>query len=420
MNYPEGLKYLDHLREGGVKPGTDRIEKLLSFAGEPHRDYPSVLVGGTNGKGSVCFILSSILNEAGYKTGVHTKPHLFGPEERAKISGEDLSREEFSHNLSFLKGIAEKEKIELSYFEMTTAVAFYTFSEKDVDIAVIEVGLGGRLDATNVLNPDISVLTNVCLDHTDRLGDDINEIAKDKAGISREGKPFIINSDKEDIVKTLKDFASKRGALLRQTDKIIRIEKENGNVSFLCDSFDLETVEMGPPGSFQIENTATALTVCRELKKSGWELSEGALRKGIQKAYIPGRFEIVREKPLTILDGAHNPAAAKVLSEEINQFDHSPVVALMAVMENKDQREMFLRLKSAFDVFIFVPVENSRSENPETLRRIASESGINAAYSISSVKEGFKKAGELSGDEGLICVSGSIYLVAEIKELFEF
>lgn len=419
MKYPEGLKYLERLRQRGVKPGLDRIKELLSRAGNPHHDYPSVLVGGTNGKGSVCYILSSILKECGYKTGTHIKPHIYGPEERAKISGKSLSRDKFSEYLSQLKSVAEKADTKVSYFEMTAALALFAFSRKNVDIAVVEVGLGGRLDATNALDPDISVLTNVSPDHTDRLGEDIFEIARDKADISREGKPFVINSDKEDIIETLKDFSQKRDALIRRVDKIMEIENKKEGISFSCDSFTLESVNPGMNGDFQIENTATALTVCRELKKAGWELPESGLQQGIEKTYVPGRFEIVRENPLTILDGAHNPAAAGALSGEITEFDNTPSVAMMAIMKNKDQKEILRELKEAFDIFIFVPVNNARSEDPETLKRKARQSGIEKVHSLSSVKSGFRKAGKLSGNDGLICITGSIYLVAEIKKIFD-
>lgn len=289
-------KYLDSLEKFGINLGLNRIEHLLKKMGDPQLKFRSLHVAGTNGKGSTCAVMSSILKEAGYRVGLYTSPHLFDYTERIKVNGRDISHRSFLDGIKKVKRAAERMKEPPTVFEVLTAVAFWCFAQQKVDYAVVEVGMGGRLDATNVITPLVSVITNIDYEHTEVLGKSLAKIAREKAGIIKTGVPVVTAESKSEPLQVMKRIAQREGSLLIAINR-----KQPAMSSNLI-------------GTHQRVNAACAVTA---LRVAGIKVSRKNIQDGLRKVLWPGRFQIIAEKPLIIVDGAHNPAGIKTLEVTI-------------------------------------------------------------------------------------------------------
>lgn len=412
MNYEESIAYLNNIASRGVKPGQARIRAILNGAGNPHHDYPSLLIGGTNGKGSVSTFIAAVLAEQGLKTGLHTKPHVRFPEERAAVNGTPLNRGKFAEYLTDIRDICERNGIRATYFEVLTALALLAFSREKADIAVVEVGLGGKLDATNILDPILSVVTNVGSDHTDRLGKDLKAVAADKAGIARKGKPFLTNTSSESLAKVLAGEAAKRGAAFYRASDLVEIEGCRGSRR-IAPGDGTEIIPEGiPPAKYHFENIQTAVAALKLLQD--FSFSAETIKSGIERARIRGRFEILGKKPPVIVDGAHNVNAVRAVRESLDAFKNRPRVLVMGVMKDKDYENMLLELKGEFDIHYFTAVDYYRALPPEKLAETAENLGFEKVEKAVGVERAVESALKAAGRTGLVCILGSLYLAGEV------
>ncbi len=418
MNYQESLLYLDSISSRGVKPGQERVSAILDALHRPQDSYPSVLVGGTNGKGSVCTFLSSILCKSGLRTGLHTKPHITGPEERIIVNGKILDKRKFSRYLTGIRKECEDRHIEATYFEVLAVLAVYAFAEEKVDIAVVEVGLGGRLDATNVLDPVLSIVTNVDSDHSDRLGTDLAEVARDKAAISRKNRPFVTNAPNPELAEILFSESLKKGAEFIFAGDYIKVESKNSGLCLCFPDKSEIIVKLKMKGDFQNENMVTAVTAALKLKERGFPVTESSIKDGLETAFIHGRFETILTSPLVILDGAHNVPAAKILKRNIDSMNFAKKILVIGMMRDKDVNGYLSVMKNSFDIHIFVTIDYFRAMKADELAAIASGIGYKCIETFDCSEKGVKYALIKAGENDLICITGSLYLAGEVKKQF--
>jgi len=428
MDYEEAISYISKFQFHGFKLGLERITKVLYALNSPHTRYPCIHVAGTNGKGSTCSMITSILSAYGLKVGLYTSPHLTYLGERFRIGLTPIDKHKLTKLISQIRKLIE-EGFELSYFEFTTAIAFLYFAQEDVDVAVIEVGLGGRLDATNVINPEIGVITNIALDHMSFLGDSIEKIAYEKAGIIKSGMK-IVNASKAEARHIIKKTCKQKGALFFDIKNFIKniLEKKQGGIS--CFSFDFlglgyHIKDIAPPllGKHQVENAA--LSTCASilfLENYGINIDPKLIKKGISSTRWPSRLEFLRKRGsgFVVLDGAHNKDGINKFLDFFTSFNHTynKKILLMACSDEGGDKaffEMFERLRRLFDVKIITqppgprrPVSIKRWEEKIDTKDICLKEDYNDALkeALSFMKE----------KDDLLVVTGSLYLAGAVRD----
>ena len=393
----DSLDWLYSLESFGSKLGLENIKQLLSKLDNPQDNLKYIHVAGTNGKGSVCAILSSILKEAGYKVGMFTSPHLKRFTERILINGKEIEEEK-------LNNLIEKIRVHhttQTFFEVTTAIAFQYFKEENVDFVVLEVGLGGRLDATNVITPLISIITNISLEHTQVLGETEEEIAYEKAGIIKKSIP-VITLAKDNALKTIKEIAKKNNSKL-----FIPKKYHKTNDHFNINSY--KNLKLNLKGDFQLENTSIALKAI-DLLKETYSISDEAIKTGLNHIYWPGRFEFIEKNIL--VDCAHNPEGIKTFAKEISKIrkNYEKVISVTGILKDKDKKSMVEELSSFSDYIIFTRPNTKRAEEPGELQKFTTIKN----EIVLQVKEALKKAKKVANPNDLIIVAGSIYTIGEI------
>lgn len=410
------ITYLNSLGLHRVNPGLERITKLLRFLGNPQDKVRSIIVGGTNGKGSVSATITSVLKSEGYRTGLYTSPHLVRVSERIRINDEEISTDDLSKLVLEIKKLSFRLLEEPSYFEVLTACAFLYFAEKKADFSVLEVGMGGRWDATNVVAPLISVITNISKDHTEFLGETIEKIAFEKAGIIKCGVP-IVTAAKGESLRVIETVAYDRSASISVMGKDFKGRGESTkDFSYFGMMWDLEHLKFALPGFYQVENASVAISVLESLSRFyGIKIKENNLRKGLLSVKWDGRMEFLREDPPLILDGAHNPAGARALRESMQMlFPGNRFVFLIGMLADKDHEGYLSEISIVAERFIITDVPSERSIKAEELAKIAS-----IFLKDVEVIRDFKKA-FYSVEPFLIslCVTGSLYLVGAIKGFY--
>ena len=373
------------------------IYDLSSYLGNPHTKLKTIHVGGTNGKGSTSHILSSILQESGYKVGLYTSPHLKDFRERIKINGDCIAKDNVVKFIESHKEYLDGNK--LSFFEMTVGMAFDYFKNQEVDIAIIEVGMGGRLDSTNIIDPEISVITNIGLDHTKFLGNTLLEIAHEKAGIIKKGKTVIIGETQEELVDVFINKAKEFNSKITFADQ----QKKNNYIS------DLQ-------GSFQSKNIQTAISVIHELTKSNWNVDIDAIRLGISRVHtntgFTGRWTVLNQNPLTICDTAHNKEGLSIVLKDISSIMYSKLHFVIGFVEDKEL-DSIIDLFPKDAIYYFCKPDVKRGLCAITLESIfKSNSRFGSSYK--SVKEALVSATENSNESDLIYIGGSNFVVAEV------
>ena len=414
MNYKQAIKYIESVSWKGSVPGLERIGELCEKLGHPERRTKFVHVAGTNGKGSVCAMISSVLHAAGYKTGLFTSPHLIEYTERFSVDGKNIGKNDFCTAAETVKEAAKDMRDAPTEFEILTAMAFVYFAKKGCDIAVLECGMGGRLDATNIIEePVLSVITNIALDHTSVLGNTEVDIAAEKAGIIK-GSPFVAGKISADVEDYLKDVSIKR--------RVRMISYSSAEISDerLTDdgiSFSYRGTEMMLPlfGAYQSVNLRTAIECLEALKESGYKISDDDLKLGLASVRWIGRFEKLSADPVFIFDGAHNPDGAVFTSETFRKlYPGEKAVLITGVMADKDYRSIARILAPvAYHVYTVSP-DNSRALSAEEYAKVFGSLGI-TAFACKSVSEAVSKAiGEASSGGCPILCAGSLYMYAEI------
>ncbi|MDR7867199.1 MAG: folylpolyglutamate synthase/dihydrofolate synthase family protein [Sporomusaceae bacterium] len=422
MTYEQALAYLATLGKFGMNFGLGRIEKLLALMGNPERCYRTVHVTGTNGKGSTAAMLAAILRAAGIRAGLYTSPHLSDYTERFVVGGEPIGREELAAALGHTRGFVDAMVAEgwehPTEFEVLTAAAFHYFAAAGVEYAVIEVGLGGLLDSTNVITPAVSVITNVALEHTDRCGDTVAEIAAHKAGIIKPGVPAV-TAARGEALDVIRREADAKGAPLAVLGRDFYAEAAGMDgwrqqVAFVSRRHgDLGRFAVSLLGRHQAENAAVAIMAALVLAEGENRISPAAVRDGLAAVNWPGRFEVVPGRPPTVIDGAHNPAGAAVLRAALDEvFPGRPVVFVLGILADKDIAGVTAALVRAADSVVAVKPQSDRAAEPAAvLRGLVAE----RSAAVATVAEGVDLAREMAGPDGLVCVAGSLYLVGPAR-----
>jgi dihydrofolate synthase/folylpolyglutamate synthase len=428
--YADALEFLSSLDRYGIKPGLARIERLCELAGHPEASFPSVLVGGTNGKGSTCAFLASILTAAGHRVGSAPKPHLYTPRERLQVAGELCPETDFAALTAEVAPLieqvaAEPERGPVTYFEAMTLMAFLCFARRRVDWAVVEVGLGGRLDATNVLAPRLSAITNIGLDHTDRLGPDLASIAGEKAGILRPGRPSITGAGGEGLAV----IEAEAGRLASPLWRLGReIWCDVGDAGELGSRFDLQTpagrweeLEITLPGEHQVRNASLAAAAALRLIEEGAGVSDEALRTGLSAARLPGRLERLQERPLLLIDAAHNPDGARELVRSLQEIYLAPhpgrrLILVLGLSEAHAPEEMARGLAPVASHLVCTASRHPQAvpaARTAELSRPYLPAGA-ACEVVAEVPAAVAAGLAAARANDVVCVTGSIFTIAEV------
>ncbi len=427
MNYRQCLEYLQQILASGVKFGLENVRTVLEALGQPHRKYPSILVAGTNGKGSICAMLASVLSNHGFRVGLYTSPHLIRVEERIKVGDDPIPTQAFCRQLTFLRaavdGLVAEGKLESTptYFEMLTCLAFLYFERRKVDMAVLEVGMGGRLDATNVVTPLVSVISSISRDHEEFLGRTQGQIAFEKAGIIKPGVPVVCGVSKgrayEVIRKKAKElkapllgvFDEEAGFQARRMSRRYRFTYRLGDQNFVY------TPSLA--GEHQGRNAAVAIAVASVLNQTWKRLAKNKIIQGIRRTRWPGRLEVVRHRPVVILDGAHNEEGARALREYVRDFLPRPLTLVFGIMRDKRIKKVARLLFPLAEVIFLTSFPYRRAASPEEIG--AETRGIGREPTLEpDTRKALQRAVELTPRSGAVLVTGSLFLVGEAKRFF--
>lgn len=423
LRYREALKKIENRLRFGSKLGLERFKVFMEMIGNPQNKLKYIHVAGTNGKGSTCAVISSILSEAGYKVGIYTSPSVIDFSERIKICSESIPEDKICELTEFLEPFAEEEifkKDPITEFEFTTAMAFKYFYDEKCDVVVLETGLGGRLDATNIIENSIcSVITSISTDHTAVLGNSLSEIAREKAGIIKKYCPVVLGPEMpfeahQEILKKARDLSSP--VIVADLSDIKNpIFSIDDGTSFEWKNFKLKTHLLG---THQLKNICTALTALECIKKR-FSIDKEALLNGVLKAYMPCRLEKVETEPLIILDGAHNPDGAKSLSDFIKvNLKCKKLLAIVGMFKDKDYRSVIKQTAPLFSMIYTVEPNNDRALSLEKITEIVKFYNSNAK-SFKSVSEALKNTFKTGKDYDGIIVYGSFSIMKEAKEFIE-
>ena len=401
MHFEEAVNYLYGLGHEilTLKFGLRNTELLLETLESPQIAYPAVQIAGTNGKGSTAAMLDSICRAAGMKSGLYTSPHLISITERIRIAGKQISEDDFARHTTTVREASERllalQKIEAppTFFEQVTAIALLAFREAGIELAILETGMGGRLDSTTAANAHLVAITPIAMDHERYLGETIESIAAEKAAIIRPGVTAII----------AKQSPAALSVLLERC-------RETGVNPVLADTANIEPIRIGLRGRHQVENAAVAIALAEKLS-----IPRGAIVKGIETAQHPGRLELIAGEPPILLDGAHNPAGAEALRDYLNEFGRQPLTLVFGAMSDKKLDRIGEILFPLADHLILTTIDNPRTATLDTLEAIADQFARGSVSKFNTVSGALEAALRNTPGNGMICVTGSLYLIGEWK-----
>lgn len=423
MNYPETLHYVEGLLGSGMKLGLENISLLLARMGSPQNQVPAIHVGGSNGKGSVCAFLSSILVEAGFRVGLATSPHLVNLEERIALDNLPISPKMLAEAATHVRDQVETLQAEgvlrrtPTYYEFLIATAFHVFHANRCDLQIIEVGMGGRLDATNTMaRPLLCVVTRIDMEHSAYLGNTLEKIAVEKAGIARPGVPMVTYEGRAETLQALHDAVSRAGATLIKARQASRLEVEDhGKATARVGRTTYRNLSIPLPGRHQHENLLLTLSIVEQLKAQGLAITQDHVVRGVERTRWPGRLETVREHPTVLLDGAHNPAGAAALAAYLDTLpDHGKLFLVFGAMKDKDILSVMKILLPHADRVFLTCAAVQRAEDPETLARMARPLHPRLSV-VPDPGEALEQALEQAEVQDTVLVAGSLILVGEIR-----
>ncbi|MDR3556411.1 MAG: bifunctional folylpolyglutamate synthase/dihydrofolate synthase [Syntrophobacteraceae bacterium] len=418
-DFKQSLDYLYGLQKFGIKFGLNCTENLLARVGNPHKKLRCIHIAGTNGKGSTAAILSRILVKHGLKVGLYTSPHLVRFTERFRINEEEVSPER-------ILGVFEKIRATLdesqppTFFEMVTAMAFLYFAEEEADFVIVETGMGGRLDATNVITPEACVITNIGFDHQEYLGATLSSIAREKAGIIKQGVPVITGALQPVAQGIMKTTCMNKSAPLFRFKSDFRVRRNSrGTFQYKGLGMNLPSLTLNLRGHHQMGNSALALAALEVLeRKHLLLLRPDLIREALQEVRWPARLEVLQTNPTIILDGAHNPQGAESLRDALKEaFSYQKLHLVIGIMADKDIPGILRRLLPLAETAIFTKPQYARAANPDELRKMA-RPYIQKCYVIADPASAIQEAKTLAGPDDLICITGSLYFAGEVKQLF--
>jgi len=413
------MKAMDSLKIFGIKPGLSTITGILKSLDNPQDNFSCIHVAGTNGKGSIASSLSSILHASGHKVGLYTSPHLVRFNERICINNLPVSDKKIVESYNAVNKVIQNN-LEATFFELSTAMAFYEFSRQKVDWAVIETGMGGRLDATNIIRPVISIISNISVEHKKYLGNTIAQIAGEKGGIIKRSVPVITGVKQKNAVTVLKNIAAKQSAPFYRLGNEFRIRRNKGKTfNYFGINTVLRNMRTGLPGSHQINNAALALAVCEILNQNKTNLSSQNIKQGLAQNRWPGRLEKISSSPHVILDGAHNLAGARMLAKFLSEnMRDKNITLIIGILNDKPYAGMLTALLPVCSKAILTRPKIDRALSPEKLFRKAKKHIKNIEI-IPDVGKAIKHAIKTASANDVICIAGSLYLVGEAKEALD-
>ncbi len=439
QRYREALEWIHGLGRFGIKPGLERITALLELLGNPHNSVPFVHIAGTNGKGSTAVMLATMMRAAGYQVGLYTSPYLLSFTNRMAVNGADIDHEELISLVEQTRPLAERISSDpklgaLTEFEVVTALALTYFARRKVDLVVLEVGLGGRLDATNVITPLLSIITNVSLEHTEVLGDTVEKITVEKAGIIKQGRPLLTAAEDPLVIGGLEQRCRQLEVPFnrvyslddcavglpeeRPCAALQRITEDGQYFSYYGFKLQLENLFIPLRGAYQVTNALTALAAVELLEKEGFSVDESALRSGLAETVWPGRLELLGKEPLLIMDGAHNPKAIERLSEALpSYFNYDRLILVIGMLADKDTAAMLEHILPLADTVIFTRPILPRAADPADIAAfaVAHFNLQKEYYVLPEHGEALDRALELAGPEDAVLVTGSLYTVSDVR-----
>ena len=417
MNVSEAIAYIESVSWKGSIPGLERVVELLRRMGNPERQLKYVHIAGTNGKGSTAAMTASILQKAGYRTGLYTSPHIYRFHERIRVNGVDISDEDLAQITDYVRPLAQGMEDHPTEFELVFCIAIEYFKRVGCDIVVLEVGMGGAMDATNAIGvPEVAVITNIGLDHTGFLGDTLEEIAAEKCGIFKPGCSAVVYGSTPGVERVFEETARKLQVSLKKEDfstlEVVSHSLE-GQV-FHCGG--RKNLQLPLLGEHQAHNAAVVLGVVDSLIAQGWKITEENIREGLRDVSWPGRFHIVTRDPLFIVDGGHNPQCLESLVKNIR--DYLPgrrIIALTGVLADKDYGQMYLPVMPYISRFVCITPPNDRKLEARELAAHLCAAGAEAV-AAESIPQGVSMARELAGEDGVVLCFGSLYSIGTIYE----
>ena len=421
MNYKEALEYIHGISWTFCKPGLERISELCERLGHPERELKFIHIAGTNGKGSTSAMLDSVLRSAGYKTGLYTSPYIRAFNERMRVGGENISDDELAEITTYVRPIADAMTDKPTEFELITAIALEYFRRAECDVVIFEAGMGGRLDSTNVIESSlVSIITGIALDHVAFLGDTVEKIATEKAGIIKEGCPVLFGGEDESAYKVIAARASEMKSEMHRVDRSRLTVRESTLEGTLFDFGEHTDMKISLLGSYQPLNASTVLSALDILRERGMSIPESAIREGLAAARWQARFEIISRDPLTIFDGAHNAEGIAAAVRSIkNYFGDRKVYVLSGVLSDKDYRAIAKDISTVASRAFTMTPDNPRALAAEDYAAVLRENGVDAnAYP--SIDDALTAALDAARNEGkaLVCL-GSLYTYCSIIDKFD-
>ena len=421
MTYSSAVAYLYRLQKHGIKLGLATMTALMARLGMPQTRYRTLHIAGTNGKGSTAAMAAAILQAAGYRVGLYTSPHLVEFRERIRVNGEMIAESQVAQLTEQLQALCRPD-LSPTFFEYTTAIALQHFADSGVDVAVLEVGLGGRFDATNVVTPMACAITTISLDHQEYLGTTLSSIAFEKAGILKPGIPVVVGRLDEDAWGTIEQVAGERQVPVFRLEKDFRTEgKTPQQFSYRGLGRQYDGLTCALEGRHQLDNAACALALLGAAASQGITVEAEAVRAGLRAVNWAGRLEVVDRRPTILLDGAHNPAAVKALADYLTCSDRSfrshPIVLVLGMMRDKDHRGFVEPLKCLVDAVVLTQADLPRAATALELQA-SLEGLLPHSHVVPSPGDAIALAKQLATPDGLVCVTGSLMLVGECKAWF--
>ena len=419
MNYQEALAYLNNVELYGSKPGLARIGALLEKLGSPQKGMRVIHIAGTNGKGSCAAMTASILKAAGYKTGLFTSPYLYRFNERMQINGREIDDEVLAELVTRIKPIADAMEDHPTLFELMTAAALLWYREEHCDAVVLEVGLGGRFDATNIIDaPEAAVIMNIGLDHMEVLGDTVEQIAFEKAGILKPGTEAVLFQQSESVTAVVRARCEELGVPLHIPD-FSQIRSEFDSLYGQSFTYKGESYALPLLGAHQLKNAATVLELVAVLRERGWKLEQSDVEHGLYAVHWPGRFELLSEEPLFVVDGGHNPQCAQTVAENLKHyFPDKRRILLLGILRDKDYTGLTEILDPCADEYICITPSSPRALPAAELAAFLSR--YNKPVSVcDTIRDGVSRALDRADEGSVVCAVGSLYSVGEIRACFE-
>lgn len=420
MNAAEAIAYIHSVCWKGSIPGLDRTRTLLTKMGNPEKKLKFVHIAGTNGKGSTAAMTASILRKAGYRTGLYTSPYIYRFHERMQVDGVEISDEDLAAVTEYVRPLADSMEESPTEFELVSCIAFEYFRRMQCDIVVLEVGMGGALDSTNVIEtPEVAVITNIGLDHTEYLGDTVEKIAETKSGIFKENGHAVVYRSSPSVEAVYERICAERHVSLKKADFDTLRLKSRSLEGQIFDCGARKDLILPLLGDHQLHNAAVVLAIADTLIQEGWKITEEHIRQGIRDVRWPGRFDIAGREPLFIIDGGHNPQCIEALVKNIEDYlAGRKVIALTGVLADKDYADMYQPVMPLVHQFVCITPPNPRKLEADLLARYLREAGADAV-ACSSIAGGVAKAIDLAGKDGVVLCFGSLYSIGAIRDALQ-